>query len=96
MTYRIVLGISVIAAAVLTFFFLWGVADASLVWDPSGGAGFSLIFVVLAWGIIAMSIVVHRAGNSVLAAVILMPVLWPAIGYGLILLVLMTGGVSWR
>ncbi|MBX3561860.1 MAG: hypothetical protein KF780_08605 [Sphingomonas sp.] len=98
MTYRIVLGIAVIAAAVLTFFTLWGEAGGGILAWAMGyyDASLPFFFVPLAWGIIAVSVAVHRLGNTVLAAVILMPVVLPAIGSGLILLILIFGGLSWR
>jgi hypothetical protein len=92
MVYRILLGLAVITAGIITFFFLWGLSDGSLYDD----AGFAFLFVALAWGLIAASLAVHRRKVPVLPHLILMPIVFPATMYGLMILVFVLSGEQWR
>ena len=73
MIYRILLALAVIAAAIISFFFLWGLADGSLYDD----AGFVFLIVALAWGLIAASYVLARRKVAVVPHLILMPIVFP-------------------
>jgi len=92
MMYRILLWLALIAAAIMSFFFLWGLSDGSLYDD----AGFAFLFVALAWGLIAGSVAVHRRKVPVLPHLILMPIVFPATMYGLMILIFVLSGDQWR
>lgn len=92
MIYRVLVLVALIAAAILSFFFLWGLADGSL-YD---GAGLFLLLVALAWGLITASYALKRRNVPVLPHLILLPIVFPAVTYGLIILTFMLSGDQWR
>ncbi len=92
MFYRILLALALVAAAVMSFFFLWGLSDGSLY----GDAGLAFLFVALAWGLIAASLALRRRAAPVAPHLILLPIVFPAVMYGLFILVFVLSGETWR
>lgn len=92
MFYRILLVLALIAAAIMSFFFLWGLADGSL-YD---GVGLAFLFVALAWGLIGASLALRRRATPVLPHLVLVPIVFPATMYGLIILTFVLSGETWR
>jgi hypothetical protein len=92
MFYRILLALALIAAAVMSFFFLWGLADGSLY----GDAGLAFLFVALAWGLIGGSLALRRRAAPVAPHLLLVPIVFPAVMYGLIILIFVLSGETWR
>jgi ABC-type molybdate transport system permease subunit len=86
------MGLALAAGGVLTFFFLWGLADGSLY----GDAGFFFLFVALAWGLIAASFALRRRKVPIVPLLLLLPLVFPAVMYGLIIVIFMLSGESWR
>ena len=92
MFYRILLGLALAAAAIMSVFFLWGLADGSLYDD----VGFAFVFVAAAWALIAASVAVRKRATPVLPHLLLVPIVFPAVMYGLIILIFVMSGESWR
>ena len=92
MFYRILLGMALTAAAIMSFFFLWGLADGSL-YD---GVGLAFVFVAAAWALIAASIAMRKRAAPVLPHLLLLPIVFPATMYGLFILIFVLSGETWR
>jgi hypothetical protein len=90
--FRILLTIDIIAGAALLIFFAWGLVDGSAAYAP----GMWLLLLAFVWGTIAGSIILQRGGNLRAGTVLLMPVAWPAIGYGLFVLAVLLLQPDWR
>jgi hypothetical protein len=93
MTFRILLGIDIVAAAVVGYFFLVGLADGSVsafnaeLW----GAILLAIGAVFAGGI-----ALRRAARPILACLILAILAVPTSLYGFFLLVVILSGERWN
>jgi hypothetical protein len=92
MIYRILLVVAVIVAAVVSFFCLWGVSDGSLY----GDAGLVLVIVLVAWGLVGASWLLRRRKVPILPEILLLPLVGPGTLYGLMILVFVLSGESWR
>jgi hypothetical protein len=90
--FRILLVIDLIAGAVLLYFFLAAVADGSVFYDP--GVWLGMLTVV--GGTIAGALLLRRNGYKLLSTLLLMPVAWPAFGYGLFLLIVIIAQPRWN
>jgi hypothetical protein len=90
--YRILLGINLIAGAVLLFFFVWGLADGSAAY----AMGTWLLILAGVGGLIFWAIELRKRGHKAASLVVLMPVAWPAFFYGLFLLAVIILQPRWN
>ncbi len=91
--FWILLGIDIVAAAILVYFFFIGLADGSV-----SSFNIELWLGILAGvaAIFAAGFALRRAGRRVLANLVLAVLSFPAALYGLFLLVAVTSGVRWN
>jgi len=93
MAFRILWVVNAMVAAVLSCFFLAGVADGSV--SSSNIALWSGILVV-GFAILAVSIALYKAGHPILGDLVLAPVAMAAVAYVLFFAFLIGSGVRWN
>jgi hypothetical protein len=93
MMFRILLGIDIVAAAIVGYFFIVGLADGS-VSSFNGGLWFAVLAGIAA--ILGGGIALRRAAHPALANLVLTILAFPATGFGLFMLVAITSGVRWN
>jgi hypothetical protein len=91
--YRILLGIDVLAAGVVLFFFAWGLQDGSV---SSFNALLWAVLLLLALGVPASAILLKRSGRVGLASALLALPAVPATLLGLLVLLLAVAGGHWH
>ena len=91
MVFRILLVLALFAAGVATSFFLWQLAEG-----PYDGIGLFFFGVALIWGLIAGALALKRRGQAVLGGLVLLPVVFPSTMYGLLILLFVVSGTTWR
>jgi len=91
--FWILLGIDIVAAAILVYFFFIGLADGSV---SSFNIGLWLGILAGVSAIFAGGFALRRAARPVLASLILTILAFPTALYGLFLLVAVTSGVRWN
>jgi hypothetical protein len=92
--HRILLGIDLLAAAVLVFFFLWGVADGSV---SDFNIGIWLAILLGVGAVLGGGIALRGRGWTVAANLLLLLLALPASLYGLFILLLVLGsGGRWN
>ena len=90
--YKALLAIDLIAAAVLLFFFVWGLSDGTAYY----ALGTWLVILAAVGGLIWASLVLHRKGHKAASLMLLMPVAWPAFFYGLFILTVLILQPRWN
>jgi hypothetical protein len=90
--YRTLFGIDLVAAAIVAFFFLWGVSDGTALYAP----GLWLLVVSGIAAIIGGGIALARAGRVGLGSALLSLLAIPAVGYGLFILMLLILNLRWN
>jgi hypothetical protein len=91
--FWVLLGIDIVAAAILVYFFFIGLADGSV---SSFNIGLWLGILAGVAAIFAAGFALRRAARHVLASLVLMILAFPTALYGLFLLVAVTSGVRWN
>lgn len=93
MTFRLLLGLDSLAALVVAYFFLAGLADGSVsAFNMELWAG--IIFAITA--VIAGGLLLRRAARPVLANLVLALLAVPTALYGLFMLVVVFSGTTWN
>ncbi|MGZ8997502.1 MAG: hypothetical protein ACXW2T_01465 [Allosphingosinicella sp.] len=90
--FRVLLVINLIAAAVLLFFFLWGLSDGSAYY----ALGTWLLILAAAIGLIWAALALNRRGHRAASLVVLLPVAGPAFLYGLFILAVVILQPRWN
>ncbi|WP_340115223.1 hypothetical protein [Pelagibius sp. 7325] len=93
MTFRLLLGLDSLAALVVAYFFLAGLADGS-VSAFNGELWAGIILAVTA--VIAGGLLLRRAAHPVLANLVLALLAVPTALYGLFMLVVLFSGTTWN
>ena len=93
MVYRILLGINVVAALVLVYFFLAGLADGSV---SSFNMGLWLGLLGATASVLAGGYALHKAGHRRIAGLVLAAPAVPVVGYVVFLLVVIVSGERWN
>lgn len=90
--YKLLLGINLIAAAVILFFFLWGLSDGTAFY----AFGTWLLIMAAVVGLIATSVVLQKRGQKAASLGLLFPVAVPAFFYGLFILAVLILQPRWN
>lgn len=93
MVFGILWAVNALAAAVLGYFFLAGVADGSV---SSGNIGLWLGFLVVCTVVLVASIALRRAGHPIVGNLVLTPVAIGGVLYVLFFAFLIGSGVRWN
>lgn len=93
MTWRVLLGIDALVAAVLAWFFLVGLADGSV---SSFNLGLWIGLLSAVAGVIAGGVALRRSGRPRLASALLGVVAAPGLLYGLFLLLILVTQSRWN
>jgi hypothetical protein len=91
--FWILLGIDIVAAAILVFFFFIGLADGSV---SSFNIGLWLAILAGVAAIFAVGFALRRSARRAMANLVLAVLAFPATLFGLFLLVAVTSGVRWN
>ena len=91
--FWILLGIDIVAAAIVGYFFLVGLADGSIsAFNIELWCGLLLALAV----VFAAGLALRRAGRPILASLVLAVLAVPASLYGVFMLVVIASGARWN
>jgi hypothetical protein len=93
MLFRILLGLDIVAAAIVVYFFLIGLVDGSV---SSFNMGLWLAMLVGVAAVIGAGIALRRNGHTKLANLVLLVLAIPTFLYGLFVLVVIFSGARWN
>jgi hypothetical protein len=93
MWFRILLGLDIVAAAIVVYFFLIGLVDGSV---SSFNMGLWLAILLGVGAVIGGGIALRRNGYVKLANLVLLVLAIPAFFYGLFILVVVFSGARWN
>lgn len=90
--YRTLLGIDLVAAAIVLFFFLWGLTDGTALYAP----GLWLMIVGGIAAIIGGGVTLARAGRVKAGSALLSLLAIPTVGYALFMLMILVLQPRWN
>ncbi len=91
--YRVLLGIALLVAAAILFFFLWGLSDGSV-----SASNIALWLAMLAAGTAALvgAAKLRSRGHLLVASLLLLVLALPGILFGLVVIVLIIAQPTWH
>jgi len=93
MWFRVLLGLDIVAAAIIVYFFLVGLVDGSV---SSFNMGLWLAILLGVGAVVGGGIALRRNGHARLANLVLLVLAIPTFLYGLFILVVVFSGARWN
>jgi hypothetical protein len=91
--FRLLLGFNAVCAAVLLYFFFWGLSDGTV---SSFNIGSWLAILAVAAALFGAALFLNAQGHSVFANFVLLALALPGFLYGLFILLVIIAQPNWR